>query len=100
MSESAPTPYGTLIDSVVAENAEDLVDLRRDLHAHPELSWREMRTSALVASRLKQIGWRVTELPRTGLIADLGDEGPIVALRADLDALPVPDLTGDPWAST
>jgi amidohydrolase len=89
-----------LIDDVVTAAEPELVALRRDLHAHPELSWRELRTTALVAARVQQAGWRVTELPRTGLIAEIGDSGPVVALRADLDALPVPDLTGDPWAST
>jgi len=89
-----------LIDDVVTAAEPELVALRRDLHAHPELSWRELRTTALVSARVQQAGWRVTALPRTGLIAEIGDSGPIVALRADLDALPVPDLTGDPWVST
>lgn len=89
-----------LIDHAVAAAEPELVALRRDLHAHPELSWRELRTTAVVSARVQRAGWRVTELPRTGLVADIGDDGPIVALRADLDALPVPDLTDDPWAST
>src|SRR3954449_2332526 len=89
-----------LIDDVVTAAEPELVALRRDLHAHPELSWRELRTTALVSARVQQAGWRVTALPRTGLIAEIGDAGPIVALRADLDALPVPDLTDDPWSST
>src|SRR3954470_10555011 len=89
-----------LIDSVVGRYDNDLLELRRDLHAHPELSWREVRTTARVSSRLEAAGWRVTPLPRTGLVADLGDSGPLVALRADLDALPVSDLTTDPWSST
>ncbi|MBA2953975.1 amidohydrolase [Nocardioides sp. MAH-18] len=89
-----------LIDDVVTAAEPELVALRRDLHAHPELSWRELRTTALVSARVQQAGWRVTELPRTGLIAEIGDAGPVVALRADLDALPVPDLTDDPWSST
>ena len=89
------------IDACVLAAQDELVALRRDLHAHPELSWRELRTTAVVADRIRRARWRVTELPRTGLIADLGPgTGPVVALRADLDALPVPDLTGDPWAST
>lgn len=100
MSEPAFTEILTLIGSVVDECEAELIELRRDLHAHPELSWREIRTTALVAARLRREGWRVTELPRSGLIAEIGETGPIVALRADLDALPVPDLTGDPWAST
>jgi amidohydrolase len=71
------------------------------LHANPELSWHEQRTTELVAERLERAGLTVTRLPHTGLIADVGDEsGPRVALRADLDALPVEDLTTDPWVST
>ena len=89
-----------LLDSVVDKYDEDLVELRRDLHAHPELSWAETRTTELVAARVEQAGWRVTRLPRTGFVADLGEQGPLVALRADLDALPVQDTTTDPWSST
>src|SRR4051812_6578144 len=104
MSYAGPRPaeasIGALIDAVISDAEDDLVALRRDLHAHPELSWRELRTTALVAARVAAAGWRVTALPRTGLIAEIGAGGPVVALRADLDALPVPDLTGDPWAST
>lgn len=78
-----------------------LIELRRDVHAHPELSWHEERTTALVAERLSAGGLDVTRLPGTGLIAEVGPTGgPIVALRADLDALPVPDTTQDPWRST
>ncbi|WP_343906617.1 amidohydrolase [Nocardioides aquiterrae] len=89
-----------VIDATVDEHAAELIGLRRDLHAHPELSWREIRTTALAESWLARTGWRVSPLPRTGLIAEIGDDGPTVALRADLDALPVPDLTDDPWSST
>ncbi|WP_395696163.1 amidohydrolase [Nocardioides sp.] len=95
-----PTTAAAVLDAAVAEHEAELVALRRDLHAHPELSWREIRTTALVAARVERAGWRVTELPRTGLVAEIGEGGPVVALRADLDALPVPDLTDDPWAST
>jgi amidohydrolase len=90
---------GTVVDRAVAEHADELIALRRDLHRHPELSWHEVRTTALVADRVTRAGWRVIELPRTGLIAEIGDDGPVVGLRADLDALPVADLTDDPWAS-
>src|SRR4051794_935919 len=100
MSDVAPTPDWTMIDAVVDEHADDLVDLRRDLHAHPELSWGNRRTSPVLSARPQRAGWEVNDVPRTGRIADLGDHGPIVALRADLDALPVPDLTDGPWSST
>ncbi len=95
-----PTRVDSLIETTVGGSHDELIALRRDLHAHPELSWRELRTTALVAARLRRSGWRVTELPRSGLLAEIGVDGPVVALRADLDALPVPDLTDDPWSST
>src|SRR4051812_42888201 len=88
-----------LVETVVDKHADDLLDLRRDLHAHPELSWHETRTTDLVSHHLDQVGWRLTRTGDSGLIADLGDSGPRVALRADLDALPLNDTTGDPWAS-
>jgi amidohydrolase len=88
------------IDAVVDKYADDLVDLRRDLHAHPELSWAEARTSEVVAERLDAAGLQVTRLDRSGLVAEVGTGNRVVALRADLDALPVADLTTDPWAST
>jgi amidohydrolase len=90
----------TVIGDVVDKHEDDLVDLRRDLHAHPELSWSELRTAELVAGRVEQAGWRLTSYSRTGFAADLGSGGPLVALRADMDALPVQDLTDDPWTST
>ncbi len=88
------------LDSVVEKYADDLIELRRDLHAHPELSWAETRTTDVVAERLEAAGIALTRIDGTGLIADIGDTGPLVALRADLDALPVDDTTGLPWAST
>ena len=89
-----------LIAAVVDKDDADLVDLRRDLHAHPELSWAEIRTTGLVAGRIEQAGWRVTRQPGTGLVAELGTGEPMVALRADLDALPIQDTTSDAWTST
>jgi len=89
-----------VVETVVEKREDDLVDLRRDLHAHPELSWQERRTTDLVSHHLDEMGWRLTRTGESGLIADLGDgEGPCVALRADLDALPVTDASGDPWES-
>jgi amidohydrolase len=87
----------TAVDALEPE----LVDLRRDLHAHPELAWQEERTTALVADRLGGAGIDVQLLPKSGLVAEVGShDGPVVALRADLDALAVDDLTTDPWTST
>jgi amidohydrolase len=79
----------------------ELVALRRDLHKHPELAFAEERTTTLVADRLGAAGIEVQLLPKSGLLAEVGSlEGPTVALRADLDALAVDDLTDDAWAST
>jgi amidohydrolase len=89
-----------LITETVEKHDAELVDLRRDLHTHPELSWSETRTSDTVAAVVEQAGWAVTRPHRSGVVADLGSGGPVVALRADMDALPVQDLTEDPWTST
>src|SRR3712207_9118989 len=96
MPEQHPATASTVIAEVVEKHEDDLVDLRRDLHAHPELSWSELRTSDLTCNRVEQAGWRITRYSRTGYAADLGGDGPLVALRADIDALPVQDLTEDP----
>jgi amidohydrolase len=88
-----------LLEAVVDKHTDDLLDLRRDLHAHPELSWQETRTTDLVSHQLDQLGWAITRVGDSGLVADLGDSGPRVGLRADLDALPVDDTTTDPWRS-
>lgn len=101
MSPTAePDAVAELIAAVVEKYDADLIDLRRDLHAHPELAWNERRTVEIVAQRLEQAGWRVRELPRSGLVADLGEGPVVIALRADIDALPVADVAGEPWAST
>ncbi|MFT3874628.1 MAG: amidohydrolase [Nocardioides sp.] len=89
-----------LIQGVVDRRLPGLIELRRDLHAHPELAFAELRTTDCVAAALADSAWQVTRHSATGLIADLGDVGPRVALRADLDALPVQDTTADPWRST
>lgn len=81
--------------------ADELIELRRDLHAHPELAGNEVRTTTLVADRLIAAGIRVRLLAGSGLVADIGPADPAyrVALRADLDALPVAERTGLPFAS-
>jgi amidohydrolase len=95
-----PTDLTRALSAAVDVLDAELLDIRRDLHAHPELAWTEQRTTDLVAERLGKEGVRVQQLPKSGLIADIGpDSGPVVALRADLDALPVADRTEDPWRS-
>ncbi|MCM0640167.1 amidohydrolase [Cellulomonas wangsupingiae] len=82
----------------------ELVAIRRDLHAHPELARTEERTTRVVAERLRAAGLTPHLLPGSGLWCDIGPTVAAsgarrVALRADLDALPVPDTCGTPWAS-
>jgi amidohydrolase len=88
-----------VITETVDKHADDLIELRRDLHAHPELSWAEQRTTGRVLAQLDGTRWEARTLEGGGVVADLGESGPMVALRADLDALPVEDLTTDPWKS-
>ena len=79
----------------------ELVELRRDLHAHPELSWAEVRTTRVLKERLTAAGLSPQVLPGgTGIVCDVGDGEMAVALRADLDALPVVDGKSVGYAST
>lgn len=86
---------------LVKSYADELVALRRDLHAHPELSWQEHRTSGLLHDRLSAAGLRPWVLPEgTGVVCDVGEGERVVALRADLDGLPLVDRKDVPYAST
>ncbi|MRH89723.1 amidohydrolase [Nocardia sp. SYP-A9097] len=89
------------INDSVARRITDLAELYRDLHAHPELSFAEHRTAAIAARRAKALGYEVTEgIGGTGVVARLvNGAGPLVLLRADMDALPVLERTGLPYAS-
>jgi amidohydrolase len=82
------------ISASVAANKAAMIAFRRDLHSHPELPWEEVRTTQRIAEELDKIGipYRLTE--PTGIIADIhgGKPGKTVALRADIDALPVTEL--------
>ncbi len=91
------------IDRHAAQIEPQVVAWRRDLHAHPELGNREFRTASLVADHLKALGFDVrTEVAHTGVVGVLrgGKPGPVVALRADMDALPVTEQVDVPFAST
>jgi hippurate hydrolase len=84
------------------ERLESLRDVYRDLHANPELSFAEHRTAGVVAAWLRDHGFEVIEnVGRTGVVGVLANGiGAVVALRADMDALPVAEDTGLPYAST
>src|SRR5438045_1314021 len=79
----------------------DLEALYKDVHAHPELSMQETRTAELAAKHLRDAGFEVTtEVGKTGVVGLLRNgEGPTVMLRADMDALPIEEATGLPYAS-
>src|SRR4249920_3302145 len=79
----------------------NLEALYKDIHAHPELSMQETRTAGLAADRLRAAGYEVTSgVGKTGVVGLLRNgDGPNVMLRADMDALPIEEATGLPYAS-
>jgi amidohydrolase len=84
----------------VAFSYEELTEIRHYLHQHPELSGKEYQTTAFLKDRLEALGIRVLESGlKTGLIAEIGSGHPVVALRADIDALPILEQTGLPYQS-
>lgn len=99
---AAQTPLQR-IESAVEAATPRVVEWRRDLHRHPELGFAETRTAGVVAGHLRSLGLEVrTEVGRTGVVGVLRGARPgrTVALRADMDALPVLEATGLPFAST
>jgi amidohydrolase len=106
------------LDDWLREHEQSLVRTRRDLHQHPELGFAEVRTTSLIVERLRALGLEPRVLPGgAGVLCDIGDPasegadtgtpgepvdptaGPIVALRADIDALPLPDPKDVPYRS-
>ena len=89
------------LSSFLATHGSELTYLRRHLHQHPELGHAERETTALVARRLEAVGLRPRLLPTgTGLVCDIGGgDGPTIALRADIDALPLQDEKDVPYRS-
>jgi amidohydrolase len=91
------------LEQAFADVEPKVIEWRHDIHQHPELSNREFRTSALVAEHLRNLGFDKVEtgIAHTGVVGTLvgGKPGPVVALRADMDGLPVLEQTGSPFAS-
>ncbi|TAH45562.1 MAG: amidohydrolase [Gammaproteobacteria bacterium] len=90
------------VPALVKDRLDHITQLRRDFHQHPELSNRETQTAAKVAAELKRLGYRVTTgIAHTGVIGilDSGKPGPKLAVRADMDALPVSEEVDLPFAS-
>ncbi len=99
---SAAEPLGAALDGFAREVEPKVVTWRRDFHQHPELSNREERTARIVTEHLRVLGWEVrTGVAHHGVVAVLvgGKPGPVVALRADMDALPVTEEVDVPFAS-
>jgi len=99
---AAQEPTHGLIDSQVKKESGSLLELYKELHRHPELSFQEKETSARVAEELKKAGCEVTTgIGRFGVVGVLRNGvGPTVLVRTDLDALPVKEQTGLAYAST
>tara|TARA_B100002051_G_scaffold270969_1_gene304806 strand:- start:311 stop:1519 length:1209 start_codon:yes stop_codon:yes gene_type:complete len=91
------------IDADLAASHEEMIALRRDLHAHPEPAGEEHRTTARIAERLERSGLQLRSIPGTGVIADLhvgADDDSWMAIRADIDCVSVQDEKMVPWRST
>jgi amidohydrolase len=101
---SVPADLRAQLDAAVTSMRAPLVETRRDIHRHPELGFREKRTAALVADRLRALKFDEvrTGVGGTGVVAILkgGRPGRLVGVRADMDALPIPELIDVPYKST
>jgi len=102
MASTIPTPaLAQALNQAIRQDMPDLIALYRDLHQNPELSMQETRSAGLLAAEARRLGFDVTTgVGGTGVVAVLRNgEGPVVMLRADMDALPVEEQTGLPFAS-
>ncbi|NCU04849.1 MAG: amidohydrolase [Chitinophagaceae bacterium] len=97
------TTQRTAINNAIAKIEQKVIEWRHDFHQNPELGNRETRTAAIIAKHLQSLGMEVkTNIAKTGVVGILkGDKpGPVIALRADMDGLPVTEKTNLPFAST
>src|SRR6476619_6230779 len=97
-------PLAAEVDRLSAESTPQVVAWRRDFHQHPELGNREKRTAKIVADHLRALGFDTVreQVAHTGVVGVLkgGKPGPVVALRADMDALPATEEVDVPFKST
>lgn len=103
----SPTEFFSQIDAILDDRKSELISLRRELHAHPELSHKEYETTSMLAATLEDLGFEVhVREEGTGFYADLVPDGfdpatdPTVAIRTDIDALPIAELNDVPYCST
>ncbi|WP_077490339.1 amidohydrolase [Sinomonas mesophila] len=95
-TEAEPTPIvGPRLEAFLPE----LIDFRRDLHAHPELSFQEFRTTDRIMARLEKAGLAPQRLEGTGVVVDIGSGSIATAVRGDIDALPIIEESGLPFSS-
>ena len=102
MSASLANDPATAIRSLSDRIEPHLIEVRRDIHAHPELGFEEVRTAGVVARELSRLGIpHQTGIGKTGVVGIIegGRPGPVLAIRADMDALPIQEATGLPFAS-
>ena len=98
-----PNDPQSAVKALTGEIEQALIEVRRDIHAHPELAFEEVRTAGVVARELERIGVaHVTGIGLTGVVGTIkgGRPGPTLAIRADMDALPILEKTGLPFSST
>lgn len=94
----------SLVDEVLKYSrslSEYIIEMRRDFHMHPELKWEERRTSSVVERELRELGIEVIRVAETGVVGILkgSGEGPVVGIRADMDALPIQEENDVPYRS-
>ncbi len=97
------TAYSQNLSEYIDSIAPDIIEIRHQIHANPELSNREFETAKLISEYLTELGIPIrTEIAHTGVVGTIegGKPGPVVAIRADIDALPVTENTGFSFAST
>jgi amidohydrolase len=102
-AQHTPQTLLNTINNLTEEIENEVIAWRRDFHQHPELSNREYRTAGIVAEHLRSLGMEVqTGVAKNGVVGLLRgpENGPVIALRADMDALPITEETGLPFAST
>ena len=103
MTHATPNDPAAAIRAITDRIEAGLIEVRRDIHAHPELGFEEVRTAGVVAGELSRLGIpHQTGVGRTGVVGIIegGRPGPVLAIRADMDALPILEKTGLPFAST
>jgi amidohydrolase len=103
MAQTLANDPTTAIRAATQRIEPALIEIRRDIHAHPELGFQEERTAGIVTRELTRLGIpHQTGIAKTGVVGLIegGRPGPVLAIRADMDALPIQETSGLPWAST